>query len=143
MQQKVKPNKLYELDFESKVRIKYNESGTIVKLHVIFEELDSSSSSSTNIYTSSSKHVLSDGSDSVSFKVIKGEEDISWKPTSPLVKNLEKNNPGILNEGWINLFIKDDHMNHPRKNTYFKNKQSTSYKAKRSFSLNKSVENIT
>lgn len=124
------------------MRIKYNESGTIVKLHVIIEELDSSSSSSTNIYTSSSKHVLSDGSDNVSFKVIKGEED-SLKPISPLVKNLEKNNPGILNEGWINLFIKDDQMNNPRKNTYFKNKQATSYKAKRSFSLNKSVEYIT
>ena len=47
------------------------------------------------MYTTSSKHVLSEGSDSVSFKVIKEEE--SGKKSSTLVKNLEKENPGIIN----------------------------------------------
>ena len=48
------------------------------------------------MYTTSSKRVLSEGSDNVSFKVIKEEEE-GGKKSSTLVKNLEKDNPGIIN----------------------------------------------
>lgn len=39
LQKKVKHNKLYELDFETKARVKYGEDGRITRLHVIIEQL--------------------------------------------------------------------------------------------------------
>ncbi len=63
VQQKIKNNKLYELDFETKVRIKYDEEGRITRFHVILEQLDNSSShSSSNLYCSSSTKILSEDS---------------------------------------------------------------------------------
>jgi hypothetical protein len=141
MQQKVKANKLYELDFETKVRIKYNKEGNIARLHVIIEELEGSSGSSTGIYTSSTK-ILSEGSEQMSTKDIEQEEEVRERRPSTLVRNLEKDNPGIIKEGWINLFLKDETIN-PRKNTYFKaSKTGRTYTANRSSSLNRSLENI-
>jgi hypothetical protein len=52
--------------------------------------------------------------------------------------NLEKLNPGIMNQGWINLFVKDHHMP-GRKNTLIRGragKVGKVYALKRSFSLN-------
>ena len=81
---------------------------------------------------------MSEGSDNVSFKDI--EQDIIKEKERPstLVRNLEKDNPGIINQGWIDLFIKDDHLSKARKNNYFKSKAGRTFTAKRSISLNRS-----
>lgn len=106
-------------------------------MHVIFEELDNSSSSSSNIYTSSSTKILSEGSMKGSFNDLEANEKEHRQ--SALVRNLEKDNPGIINQGWINLFIKDQHLN-SRNNSYFKNRAGKGYTVKRSISLNRSFE---
>jgi hypothetical protein len=74
LQKKLKHNKLYELDFETKARVKYGEDGRIVRLHVIIEQLENSSShSSSNLYCSSSTKILSDESEKRSEKEISSQ----------------------------------------------------------------------
>ena len=36
LQKKVKNNKLYELDYETKVRVQYSDSGKVLRFHIIF-----------------------------------------------------------------------------------------------------------
>lgn len=119
--------------------MKIDEEGRIVRLHVIVEQLDNSSShSSSNIYSSSTK-ILSDSEDRQSDKEdeerqeeVQTHEEKRKARQSGLIKILEKQNPGILNEGWINLFIKDHHI--ARKSTHLKHK-GKSYTVKKSYSL--------
>jgi hypothetical protein len=117
--------------------VKYDHEGRITKMHVIFEELDNSSSSSSNLYNSSSTKILSEESMKGSFNELEEGKEREYRQ-SALVRNLEKDNPGIINQGWINLFIKDQHLN-PRNNSHFKNRAGKGYTVKRSISLNHSL----
>ena len=57
---KIKPGKLYELDFETRARVIYDDHGKIRRLHVIIQELENESSGSGHIYRICSSKTMND-----------------------------------------------------------------------------------
>lgn len=78
---KVKPNKLYELDFETRARVIYDQYQKIQRLHVIITDLDNDSSGNSHLYSNNSSNIyrsssatMSDSDGKASEKVIGGRE---------------------------------------------------------------------
>ena len=98
---------------------------------MIVQQLETASSSSGYIYRSeSTKNMSEEGNNPSERKLEPTQERVR---NSVLIRELEREAPGITNEGWINLFIKDENFTRAN-NNYMRNRN---FSLKRSASLTK------